>query len=78
VAAEVGVAEATVGKWRSRFIEKRLKGLSDEYRSGAPHSGRGWMAVREGTRSVLRLRLQTVSYGGAPTNSANPTVPVVS
>jgi transposase len=38
VAAEVGVSQATVGKWRSRFIDKRLKGLADEYRSGAPHT----------------------------------------
>jgi transposase len=38
VAAEVGVSQATVGKWRSRFIAKRLKGLADEYRSGAPHT----------------------------------------
>jgi transposase len=38
VAARVGVAEATVGKWRSRFIVKRLEGLSDEYRSWAPHT----------------------------------------
>jgi transposase len=38
VAAEVGVAQATVGKWRSRFVEKRLKGLADEYRCGAPHT----------------------------------------
>ena len=38
VATEVGVSQATVGKWRARFIAKRLKGLADEYRSGAPHT----------------------------------------
>lgn len=38
VAAELGVSAATVGKWRSRFVEKWLKGLADEYRSGAPHT----------------------------------------
>ena len=27
VAASLGVAEATVGKWRSRFVAKRLDGL---------------------------------------------------
>ena len=30
------VANATVGKWRRRFVEKRLAGLLDEPRVGAP------------------------------------------
>lgn len=36
VAAEMGVTGQTVGKWRSRFLEKRLEGLLDEPRPGAP------------------------------------------
>jgi hypothetical protein len=32
VAAELGVHQVTVGKWRSRFIEGRLDGLADEDR----------------------------------------------
>src|SRR5919206_5109690 len=36
VAAELGVSRDMVGKWRSRFMVKRLEGLSDEPRPGAP------------------------------------------
>jgi transposase len=38
VAGELSESVATVGKWRSRVVAKRLEGLADEYRSGAPHT----------------------------------------
>ena len=38
VADLVGVTRLTVGKWRSRFQERRLDGLLDRPRSGAPRT----------------------------------------
>ena len=38
IAAELGIDRATVRKWRTRFAERRLEGMSDEPRPGAPRS----------------------------------------
>ena len=38
VAEELGVSMATVGKWRSRFLERRLGGLADNPRKGRPRT----------------------------------------
>jgi transposase len=38
VAAELGLHEHTVGKWRRRFLKDRCEGLFDEARPGRPRS----------------------------------------
>ena len=38
VAAELGVHEHTVGKWRRRFLKDRVEGLLDEDRPGRPRT----------------------------------------
>ena len=38
VAQRLDVTTQTVGKWRGRFVARRLHGLLDEPRSGAPRS----------------------------------------
>jgi hypothetical protein len=35
VAATLGVSRPIVGKWRTRFVQRRLQGLVDEQRPGA-------------------------------------------
>ncbi|MCS3744188.1 putative transposase [Rhizobium sp. BK661] len=38
VAERLGVHEHTVGKWRRRFLQDGIEGLTDEYRAGRPRT----------------------------------------
>jgi transposase len=54
VAREVGVTRLTVGRWRQRFVVKRLDGLLDEPRPGAPRT-----VTDAAVERVVRLTLET-------------------
>lgn len=38
IAQQLGLSQATVGKWRKRFVDQGLQGLHDELRPGRPRS----------------------------------------
>jgi transposase len=38
LARELKLSRSTLGKWRSRFVARRLEGLSDQPRPGVPRS----------------------------------------
>src|SRR5262249_50411115 len=54
VARDARVTRLTVGRWRRRFIAKRLAGLLDEPRPGAPRT-----ITDEHVERVGRLTLET-------------------
>lgn len=54
VAAELGLCESTVGKWRRRFVSERIDGLLDEPRSGRPRT-----IADEAVAAVIERTLQS-------------------
>jgi transposase len=59
VAADLGVSRTTAGKWRSRFLEARLEGLSDEPRPGRPRT-----VTDEHVEKVIAATLEQAPPGG--------------
>jgi len=58
VASELGVTNATVGKWRARYIARGLGGLLDEPRCGAPRQ-----ISDEKVEAVLTKTLESMPRG---------------
>lgn len=54
VAEQIGVTHATVGKWRKRFIEYGIDGLSDAPRPGTPRS-----VIDEDVARIIKLTLES-------------------
>jgi hypothetical protein len=52
VAARLGLCNASVGTWRSRFVSRRLEGLADEPRPGAPRTVTDADVVRVVTQTL--------------------------
>src|SRR5579863_1229548 len=61
VATELKVTKQTVGKWRKRFLDKRLDGLLDEPRPGTPRK-----LIDSDVERVLALTLES-----APRNATH-------
>jgi putative transposase len=59
IATRLRWSKPTVGKWRQRFIERRIQGLYDELRPGRPRS-----ISDERVASLLRRTLKTKPPGG--------------
>jgi transposase len=59
VAAELGISRDTVAKWRSRFLDRRLEGLTDEPRPGRPRT-----VSDEKVAQVVTAALEQAPPGG--------------
>ena len=58
VATKLGLHETTVCKWRRRFVEKRLAGLLDEPRPGAPRK-----VSDETVETIVTTTLESTPHG---------------
>ena len=60
VAKKLGTSNQTVGKWRSRFVERREDGLSDAPRPGAPRT-----VNDEKVEELVTLTLESTPKGAS-------------
>jgi transposase len=61
VADELGISEATVCKWRGRFVKARVAGLSDAPRTGAPRRV-GDERIEEIVRMTLERKPENATH----------------
>jgi len=54
IAERLRLTKATVGKWRTRFIERRIPGLYDDVRTGKPRTS-ALSAPNSATTSATRV-----------------------
>ncbi len=59
IARQLGLSNATVGKWRQRFVERDVAGLHDELRPGRPRP-----ISDERVAQLVRKTLETKPQGG--------------
>ena len=59
IAPQLGLTNATVGKWRRRFLEQDVSGLHDEVRSGRPRPISDHRVAQ-----LVRKTLETKPKGG--------------
>lgn len=64
IAARLGYTKATVGKWRRRFMARRISGLYDELRPGKPRS-----IDDERVAELIQTTLHSKPSDGAPERS---------
>lgn len=69
VAHELRVTKQTVGKWRHRFVARRLDGLLDEPRPGAPRTITDAQVER-----VLTRALESTPFDGTPRGAGRAVV----
>ena len=67
VAEELRVSKPTVGKWRSRFLERRVDGLLDEPRPGTPRR-----TADADVERVVSMTLEPTFPRSAPWVRRNP------
>ena len=69
IARQLGLSNATVGKWRRRFVEQGVSGLHDELRPGRPRPiSDERVALDKSEGSVKGI----VVLGGASSTAAAP------